>query len=123
MPKVYRGVWPRPPADRPPFYRSQAAPAGVPVLSLSGAIRGITLGGGAPCPSKTCDGHLICVDWETGQVTFPCCVGWEDRGDHIRIVAGGEITARVINRVDPLPPDQWPARPLVAHLTWPSTSC
>lgn len=91
----------------------------MPVLSRSGRVRGITLGGSGPCPSRTCDGHLIAVDWENGQLTFPCTKGWEDRGDHIRITAGGEITARVINPIDVLPEEQWPDRPLTIDVTWP----
>lgn len=117
MTKVQSGRWPR--RNRPPFYNELPAPAGVPVLSRSGAIRGITLGGAGDCPSHQCDGFLICVDWETGQLTFPCCVGWEDRGDHLRIVAGGEITARVVNPVDALPRDEWPERRLVLPVVWP----
>jgi hypothetical protein len=116
--KVQGGRWPR--ANRPPFFWSDPAPAGIPVLSRSGTIRGITLGGSGPCPSRSCDGYLICVDWETGQVTFPCSVGWENRGDHIRIVAGGEITARVVNPVDPIPREEWPVRNLVIDVTWPT---
>lgn len=117
MSRIQGGRWPR--LNRPPFYRSLDAPAGVPVLSRSGKIRGITLGRGGPCPSHSCDGHLICVDWETGQITYPCSVAWENRGDHIRIVAGGEITARVVNRVDPIPREEWPERDLVEDVTWP----
>lgn len=116
--KIQGGRWPR--LNRPPFNQSMPAPAGVPVLSLSGEIRGITLGAAGPCPSHRCSGYLICVDWETGQLTFPCSVGWEDRGDHIRITAGGEITARVVNRVDPIPRGEWPQRRLVAPVVWPT---
>lgn len=123
MSRIYRGDWPRPPKDRPPFYNEGSFPPGVPVVSRSGTIRGITLGGRAPCPSKTCDGYLICVDWETGQVTFPCTKGWRWAHDdsHIAIVAGGEITGRVINPVDPLAREAWPERSLVLDgVRWPA---
>ncbi len=123
MGTIYRGDWPRPPSDRPPFYDERSFPAGIPVLSFSGEIRGITLARGAPCPSRTCDGFLICVDWESGQLTFPCTHGWDWDGPDrraIAITAGGEITGRVINPVAPLPRDQWPARTLtIPHLRWP----
>lgn len=114
--------WPRP--RRPPWYgdvSERVFKRGLPVLSLSAAIRGVTLGGGAPCPSKTCDGYLICVDWETGQLTHPCTKGWVAHSwpiPHLRIVRGGEITGRVINRRDPLPSDQWPARRDVSGVDW-----
>lgn len=117
--RIYTGPFPRPPADRPPFYNEGPYPSGIPVWSLSGTIRGVTLGGRAPCPSKTCNGFLICIDWESGQVTFPCSKGWSHEGNHIRIMAGGEITGRVINPVEPLPRDEWPERPAAWPLTWP----
>jgi hypothetical protein len=117
MSQIFSGEWPR--TQRPPFYDKHPAPAGVPVLSVSGLIRGITLSGGAACPSKSCDGHVIAIDWETGQLTFPCSKGWEQRDGHIRLVAGGEITGRVINRVDPIPKSEWPTRILTEQIQWP----
>jgi len=52
-------------------------------------------------------------------LTYPCCTGWEDHGDHIRITAGGEITARVINPVEPIPRHEWPERTLTMTVDWP----
>jgi hypothetical protein len=119
MPKLQSGAWPR--ENRPPFYSSRPAPAGLPVLSRSGDVRGITLGGGGPCPSSTCDGFLICVDWETGQCLYPCSKGWELREDpepHYRITDGGEISARWINPVAPPPRDQWAKRIVRSDIDW-----
>jgi len=119
MPKLQSGQWPR--TNRPPFYNSWDAPAGVPVLSISGAIRGITLGGGGPCPSSTCDGLLVCVDWETGQCLYPCSKGWQYREEpvpHYRITDGGEISARWINPVGPPPRDEWAERIGVLDIDW-----
>jgi len=120
MASIYRGEWPR--ESRPRWYNSLAAPTGIPVLSLTGAVRGITLGGGAPCPSRECPGTFICVDWETGHCLFPCSEGWEYRTDpipHYRIVAGGEITGRVINPVKVPPRSSWPHRRLTVDIDWP----
>ena len=91
------------------------------MLSRSGEIRGITLGLGGPCPSSTCDGHLICVDWETGQCLYPCSKGWSYREfpfPHYRIVDGGEISARWINPIAPPPRDQWADRYAALQIDW-----
>lgn len=117
-----RVPWPR---HRPPWHStiSEAVfPAGIPVLSRSGTIRGITMGRGGPCPSHSCDGYLVGVDWETGQMTHPCTKGWEavigSGPTHLRIIAGGEITGRVVNPTDPAPRDEWPERIDNSGIDW-----
>ena len=86
-------------------------PENIPVLSRNGAIRGRSLGRGQLCAAGGCietygPRWQLGVEWETGQTTIICDVGWERRElpvDHIRITAGGEITARFVTPRDPGP--------------------
>ena len=95
-------------------------PEGIPVLSRNGAIRGRSLGLGQLCPARGCietygPRWQLGVEWETGQTTVICDVGWVRRHapvDHVRIIAGGEITARFVTPRDPKPdrndlPKRW----------------
>ena len=64
----------------------------------------------------------IGVLWESGDVTFPCEVGWEHHTNptpHVRIVAGGEITGRYVTPRDPKP-KPWPTPIEPLNIDWTS---
>jgi hypothetical protein len=94
---------------------------GLVVWSQSGTIEGRTTGSRRRCSSTGCPGWFIGVSWETGQRFFPCSQGWRyDPADRsVRIVGGGEISARVVSPpplgTPPLPRGQWPPRELLAN--------
>jgi len=97
----------------------------VEVRSLSSAIEGRTTGGRRRCPAAHCGGWDVSVAWETGQGTRICTEGWhfDPVSRELRIVGGGEITARVavdhVTDVPPLPRAKWPAKEvLLTHPAW-----
>lgn len=81
----------------------------LPVLSRNGVIRGRSTGATWPCKAQGCIDtygapRQLQVEWDTGDTTRICEVGWELRDapvDHIRITGGGEISARYVNPIDP----------------------
>lgn len=100
-------------------------PIGMVVRSLSSAIEGRTTGGRRRCPAAHCGGWDVSVAWETGQGTRICTEGWhfDPVSRELRIVGGGEITARVavdhVTDVLPLPRAKWPAKEvLLTHPAW-----
>lgn len=84
---------------------------GLVVWSLSGEIEGRTTGGRTPCISD-CDGWFIGVKWETGQQMHICSKVWVYDPDtrSIRVVDGGELSARFTDEHVPTPRSQWPDR-------------
>ena len=100
-------------------------PVGMVVRSLGSAIEGRTTGGRRRCPAAHCGGWDVSVAWETGQDTRICTEGWhfDPVSRELRIVGGGEITARVhvdpSTEVLPLPRAKWPTREvLLTHPAW-----
>lgn len=98
---------------------------GMVVRSLSSAIEGRTTGGRRRCPNAHCGGWDVSVAWESGQDTRICTEGWhfDPVSRELRIVGGGEITARVSvdpsTDVAPLPRAKWPAKEvLLTHPAW-----
>lgn len=89
---------------------------GVEVWSLSGEIEGRTTGSRQPCITKGCDGWLIGVRWETGQLMRICSEGWryDPESKTVRVVDGGEISARWTapppQGTPPLPRAEWRSR-------------
>ena len=98
---------------------------GLVVLSRDGLVEGRSTGSRQPCRSTTCEGWFIGVNWESGQMMFPCSKGWayDPATREVRITEGGNISARV-NSVDTtdipaLPLDEWPKRSaLHGRLGW-----
>lgn len=100
-------------------------PVGIAVRSLSGDIEGRTTGGRRRCAATNCTGWDVSVSWETGQDTRICSAGWhyDPAACELRIVGGGEITARVATDpsalVLPRPRASWPQREvLLANPAW-----
>lgn len=100
-------------------------PVGMVVRSLSSTIEGRTTGGRRRCPAAHCNGWDVSVAWESGQDSRICTEGWhfDPVSRELRIVGGGEITARVSNDpstdVLPLPRAKWPTREvLLTHPAW-----
>jgi len=100
-------------------------PIGMVVRSLSSTIEGRTTGGRRRCPHAHCGGWDVSVAWETGQDTRICTEGWhfDPVSRELRIVGGGEITARVhvdpLTEMVPLPRPKWPTREvLLTHPAW-----
>jgi hypothetical protein len=97
---------------------------GLVVRSRSGEIEGRTTGSRMPCRSHQCDGWLIGVRWETGQLLYVCSKGWRyDQATRtVQVVAGGEISARVVSPAPlgapPLPRDRWPDRTELRGKGW-----
>lgn len=98
---------------------------GMVVRSLDGSIEGRTTGGRRRCEAANCSGWEVSVSWETGQDTRICSEGWhfDPESGELRIVGGGEITARVAmdpsDVVLPRPRAAWPPRDvLLAHPAW-----
>lgn len=80
--------------------------------SRSGRLEGRTTGSLLPCRSTGCPGVFIGVLWETGQQMWLCSQGWsyDVASRTVRVTGGGEISARVINPVEPLAQSAWPSR-------------
>ena len=100
-------------------------PVGMVVRSLNRAVEGRTTGGRRRCPAAQCTGWDVSVAWESGQDTRICSEGWhfDPESRELRIVGGGEITARVVadpsQDVQPLPRSKWPSREvLLTHPAW-----
>jgi hypothetical protein len=98
---------------------------GIVVLSRSGTIEGRTTGNRRPCQTLTCSGWFIGVQWETGQLMYPCSMGWtyDPSSKTVRITAGGEISARdpepPAPQARPAPRGQWPSRAdLTRRIGW-----
>lgn len=89
---------------------------GIVAKSIDGKIEGRTTGGRRKCPSKKCNGWLVGVHWQTGQLLHICTEGWhyDPVADELRVIGGGAISARFVSPkprgVDPLPRREWPAR-------------
>jgi hypothetical protein len=100
----------KPPAGFLPLVGDRRVEEGIRVLSLSGDIQGRTTGSCRPCSSTGCPGWFIGVRWETGQLMFICSQGWrwDAHSRHVRVTAGGEISARYISPA-PLGTPPWPA--------------
>lgn len=87
---------------------------GLVVRSISGDIEGRTTGSRRRCTSAGCPGWFITVKWETGQLMHICSEGWvyDAATGEVRVVAGGEISARYISPkpagTPPKPRDEWP---------------
>ena len=97
---------------------------GLVVWSLSGDIEGRTTGSRLPCRSHQCNGWFIGVRWETGQLLYICSKGWryDARTHAVRVVAGGEISARFVSPPPlgepPLPRQEWPPRTTLTGKGW-----
>ena len=91
---------------------------GLVVKSLSGTIQGRTTGNRMKCPatSSCCEGWLIEIVWETGQLMRLCSEGWhyDPETKSISIIGGGEISARFVTPrplgTDPAPKKEWPSK-------------
>lgn len=98
---------------------------GMVVRSLNGLVEGRTTGGRRRCPAPYCGGWDVSVSWESGQDIRICSEGWhfDPVSRELRIVGGGEITARTAGNptpdVRPLPRDAWPSREVLrTHPAW-----
>lgn len=114
--KASPGRWP---ADFP-LDAAGKVEEGLVVWSKSGALEGRTTGTRQRCTVLGCPGWTVAVTWETGQAMKPCSEGTQYESDTkaIRLVAGGELTARFVvppaTEVLPFAKEEWPTRAALA---------
>lgn len=88
---------------------------GLTCRSIDGSIEGRTTGRRRRCPSSTCQGWLVEVRWEDGQLLQICTEGWHFNPEsmELQVVGGGQISARFVSPEplgrSPLPRNEWPS--------------
>lgn len=109
---IFRNGWPK----HFPVTESGRVRTGIVARSIDGKIEGRTTGGRRKCPSKKCNGWLVGVHWQSGQLLHICTEGWhyDPNADELRVIGGGAISARFVSPkpfgVEPLPRPEWPSR-------------
>lgn len=93
-----------------------SVPIGLVCRSIDGSMEGRTTGDRRACPSHQCQGWLVGVRWEDGQLLRICTEGWHFNPNsmELQVVGGGQISARFVSPPplgkDPLPREQWPSK-------------